>query len=155
MYVVKGKTWVVCQPDGSAIRETATDKVFHSGVEMLLWAIRSGEIRLHLLRGGGYRTTRVIEVHLIHLPGDSDWQVLHSTFYSLHKYEWTIEHWRAMYAAQQRVKELWHYISEVEPEWRDKEEVHYMDSSVAVIQVDKYGHGRRVMLEYPSGDACY
>ncbi|MFI1796594.1 hypothetical protein ACH427_04440 [Streptomyces sp. NPDC020379] len=60
-----------------------------------------------------------------------------------------------MHDAQQRLRSLWRYVSEVEPEWQDEEKVAYMDNSVELVQVDKYGNRRRKTLEYPSGDACF
>ncbi|MFI9202641.1 hypothetical protein [Streptomyces sp. NPDC053048] len=150
MHVVKGKVRTVSRPDGSTYQKCAPDKTFRSGIEMLLWAIRSGEINSYKLPRNGDRRARVSEVHFNRNPGW--WGDLFSQFPN---YVWTIDHWYAMRAAQQRVRELWHYLSEIEPEWQDGRKIHYMDNSIELIQVNKYGRERRQRLVWPSGDACY
>lgn len=67
----------------------------------------------------------------------------------------TGEHLSAMRRARARYCEIVHYLSEVEPEWREERTVNYADNSTERYEINKYGQRRSVMLVAPHGDACY
>jgi len=151
MYTVEGKVRTVTGTDGVRREEAAPTMQFSTAVAMFRWAVTSGEFPYHRLGHNGSRNIRIKDVHL-GSPGCP--MRVSRTFDTFRQYEWTDAHWTAMYNAQQRIRELWHYVSEVLPEWQTVEEVHYLDNSVVRYEANRYGNTRAVTLVHPHGDLC-
>lgn len=152
MYTVEGKTRVIGSMDGTTREVTAPTMTFPDAVAMFRWAIASAEIGHRRMPYGD----RIRDVHLSGHPDDSEAVRVYWTFESGRgHYLWTAVHWDAMYAAQRRIRELYHYIAEVLPEWREERTVHYADNSTVRYEVNAYGGRRSVTLVGPSGDLCF
>lgn len=155
MFIVEGKTRTISALDGSTRQVSAPTMKFGDAVTMFRWAVASGEIYYGLLPGNGDRLARIKDVYLGR-PGDSEAVRVYWTFDAGHaNYIWTGAHWDAMYAAQLRIRALWHYVSEVMPEWQAERTVNYADNSTERYEVNRYGERRVVTLVGPSGDACF
>ncbi|MER6687387.1 hypothetical protein [Streptomyces olivaceoviridis] len=152
MYTVTGKTRVIRSLDGTTREVTPPTMTFRDAVTMFRWAIDSGELGARRMPYGN----RIADVHLSGRPGDSEAVRVYWTFESgSGNYRWTAVHWDAMYAAQRRIRELYHYVTEVLPEWREESTVHYADNSTVRYEVNRYGGRRSVTVVGPSGDVCF
>jgi hypothetical protein len=71
--------------------------------------------------------------------------------------EWdmTQEEWDRFVAYTRRYKRFRHYLTEVRPQWREVDRIHYMDNSVEVVEEDKDGNRRTRMPVAPGGDICF
>lgn len=122
---------------------------FRTGMEMLRWCMNNGAFSRSLWGNG--RPTTVDRVSI----GSDDSRVQYGYIDSFFRYKVTPADMSAMRRARDRWMEIVHYLREVEPEWVEGKEFHYMDNSVERHDTNKYGQTRRVMLKPPSGDACF
>lgn len=125
-------------------------KEFTTAAGLLHWAIKEGAFGRALVGNRRAKDPGDLYLHAERHPG-RDYHVI-DTFFN---YKVTPELMDAMYRAWKRWSEIVHYLREVEPEWVQGKETHYMDNSIERTDTNKYGQTRRVMLKHPSGDACF
>lgn len=122
------------------------DKSFRSYGELLRWL--ADEHGWEFNR----RKVNAAEVFLGIRYRDGEFRPAHVPFF-----KWTIsaEQYTALVRLQDRYRSYLHHWAEVEPQWQDEKRVPYMDNSVELVQVNKWGGRRRVTVKAASGDACY
>ncbi|WP_090739322.1 hypothetical protein [Paenibacillus sp. Mc5Re-14] len=54
-----------------------------------------------------------------------------------------------------RYQRYCYYCKEILPQWREVDRINFADNSVEVVQINRYGEKRHVMVTAPHGDACY
>jgi hypothetical protein len=150
MYEVTAKRFNVGTPsEWVANVPTVT---FHTAAGLLRWALDTRQLAHGI---GGLRYPMNFDEKWLGFPGDGspgrDYQLV-DTFC---KYKITADHLEAMRRAQQRYREIVHYLRNVEPEWVEGPEEHYADNSIDRTDTNKYGQTRRVHLLAPGGDACF
>lgn len=148
-YTVKGRPLVHIAADGTRQERAEEDRCFTTAMGLLHWAIAAGAFSQR------YANRAVANPGELHLREKRDKGADYHTVDTFFRWKIEPEHLDAMYRAMTRYKEIVHYLREVEPEWTEGEEIHYMDNSVERHDRDKYGNTRRVMVKYPSGDACF
>jgi hypothetical protein len=138
--------------------EPAETRTFATAAGLLRFCLKQGVFRQRYVNG---RPKQFEHLHLGYRDNDPGYDYhLIDTFA---RWEITSEHLAAMRRAHRRYMEILHYLREVEPEWRPDTEstgnargiVHYADNSTERHEINKYGQRRRIMIDPPSGDACF
>jgi hypothetical protein len=159
MYTITRPEQTIKNTDGSVYRTNpAETRTFLTAAGLLRFCLEQGVFRQRYINGKPYRFEH------LHL-GQRD----HDKGYDYHlidtftRWQITGDHLAAMRRAQARYLEILHHLREVEPQWRPDTErtgnesglVHYADNSTERHEVNKYGKRRYVMVDPPSGDACF
>ncbi|MFG2847460.1 hypothetical protein ACGF12_30470 [Kitasatospora sp. NPDC048296] len=147
-YTLHGRTVNRVDENGAQYGYTYPAKKFGSAMEMLHWATHSGLIRTF---NGSERRDPMS----IYLGSDRDQHRGSGCVASMGTHAITNEDRDAMKRAQDRMRELHHYFTETEPQWRNTQVIHYADNSVVQEQVNKHGRRREITLTPPHGDVCF
>lgn len=154
MYTITRPAYQIGRADGSGSDMVPEEtRTFQTAAGLLRWALDERAFR-HGVGGVPY-PTRFDQPYMGHKG--NRWGLIDGFC----RWQFTPEHREAMARAQQRYNEIIHYLREVEPEWRPDTSysadgiVHYADNSTERHEINKYGKRRHIMIDPPSGDACF
>lgn len=123
---------------------------FSTAMGLLHWALRNRVFARSMVGNGPPKS-----LDQLHIRERRDAGMDYHSLDSFCNYKITAEHMNAMARALARWNRTVHYLREIEPQWVEGKETHYMDNSIEREDTNKYGQTRRVMVKPPSGDLCF